>query len=182
MYIALEKKKTNIVEYVLYMWQVENIIRACKFDISKIEATVINHLGLNENEKGLAKNWYLQLIKEMKLQGIEQSGHRSEIMETVAELSLLHTTLLKTFEDQKYNILYNNSRGDISDLMMKQEGVKNEIEACFNGLYGMWMLKISKKEISSQTQQSIEKISKFMVQLAQNYHKMMNQIGSDLDV
>jgi|TARA_B110000261_G_C12962637_1_gene309213 hypothetical protein len=174
MYIALEKKKTNVVEYVLYMWQVENIIRACKFDIAKIEQTVLNHLGVNENEKALAKDWYLNLIQEMNLQGLEQSGHRSQIMETVAELSLLHTTLLKTFEDQKYSILYNNSRGDISDLMMKQKEVKNEIEACFNGLYGMWMLKISKKEISSQTQHSIDKIGKLMVQLAQNYHKKMN--------
>jgi len=156
------------------MWQVENIIRACKFDITKIEQTVINHLGLNENEKALAKDWYLDLIKEMNLQGLEQGGHRSDIMETVAELSLLHTTLLKTFEDQKYSILYNNSRGDISDLMMKQKEVKNEVEACFNGLYGMWMLKISKKEISAQTQQSIDKIGKFMVQLAQNYHTKMN--------
>ena len=147
MYIALEKKKTNVIEYVLYMWQVENIIRACKFDVNKIEQTVINHLGLNENEKALSKEWYSDLIKEMKLQGLEENGHRSDIMDTVAELALLHSTLLKTFEDQKYNILYNNSRGDISDLMMKQQGVKSEIEACFNGLYGMWMLKVSKKLI-----------------------------------
>ena len=176
MYIALEKKKTNVIEYVLYMWQVENIIRACKFDVNKIEQTVINHLGLNENEKALSKDWYSNLIKEMKLQGLEENGHRYEIMETVAELTLLHTTLLKTFEDQKYSILYNNSRSDISDLMMKQQGVKSEIEACFNGLYGMWMLKVAKKQISSQTEQSIDKISKFMVQLAQNYHKTMNQV------
>ena len=106
MYIALEKKKTNIIEYVLYMWQVENIIRACKFNVNKIEETVINHLGLNENEKALSKEWYSNLAKEMKLEGLEEKGHRSEIMETVAELTLLHTTLLKTFEDQKYNILY----------------------------------------------------------------------------
>lgn len=176
MYIALEKKKTNVIEYVLYMWQVENIIRACKFDVNKIEQTVINHLGLNENEKALSKDWYSNLIKEMKLQGLEENGHRYEIMETVAELTLLHTTLLKTFEDQKYSILYNNSRSDISDLMLKQQGVKSEIEACFNGLYGMWMLKVAKKQISSQTEQSIDKISKFMVQLAQNYHKTMNQV------
>ena len=176
MYIALEKKKTNVIEYVLYMWQVENIIRACKFDVNKIEQTVINHLGLNENEKALSKDWYSNLIKEMKLQGLEENGHRSDIMETVAELTLLHTTLLRTFEDQKYSILYNNSRSDISDLMMKQQGVKSEIEACFNGLYGMWMLKVAKKQISSQTEQSIDNISKFMVQLAQNYHKAMNQV------
>ena len=176
MYIALDKKKTNVIEYVLYMWQVENIIRACKFDVNKIEQTVINHLGLNENEKALSKEWYSNLIREMKLQGLEENGHRSEIMETVAELTLLHTTLLKTFEDKKYSVLYNNLRADISDLMMKQKGVKSEIEACFNGLYGMWMLKVARKQISSQTEQSIDKISKFMVQLAQNYHKAMNQV------
>ena len=36
-----EKKKSNIIEYVLYLWQVENIIRACQFDVNIIEKNVI---------------------------------------------------------------------------------------------------------------------------------------------
>lgn len=182
MYIAQETKKTNIVEHVLYMWQVENIIRTCQFDIEKIDQVVIAHMGLNENEKSLAKEWYLNLIQEMKNQGLTQSGHLSEVKDTLAELSLLHSTLLKTFQDQQYNILYNNARGDIFDLNKKQEGVTNEIEVCLNGMYGLWMLKLARKEVGAETQQSLGKITKLLAQLAKNYHEMMNQIGSDLGV
>ena len=62
MFIAQEKRKNNILEYILYMWQVENIIRACKFDIKLIKSTVIAQLGLTENDKELVVEWYLDLI------------------------------------------------------------------------------------------------------------------------
>lgn len=182
MYIALEKKKTNIIEYVLYMWQVENIVRATNFDIDKIEGTVINHMGLNENEKALAREWYENIIKEMKSQNLINKGSRIDIKDTVAELSMLHQTLLKTFQDQRYNMLYNDARGDIFDLMKKQDVEKTEVEACLNALFGVWMLKLSKKEIGAATQHSIGKITKLLSQLAINYHTMMNQIDTDLGV
>ena len=33
MIIARQKRKENIAEYLLYMWQVEDLIRANKFDM-----------------------------------------------------------------------------------------------------------------------------------------------------
>ena len=40
MIIAKEKRENNIAEYLLYMWQVEDIIRACKYDIALIKELV----------------------------------------------------------------------------------------------------------------------------------------------
>lgn len=37
MLTASRLKKTNICEYLLYMWQVEDMIRALKFDMDTIE-------------------------------------------------------------------------------------------------------------------------------------------------
>ena len=42
MIIAQKKRKENIVEYMLYMWQVEKIIRAKNLDMDKIEKTIIS--------------------------------------------------------------------------------------------------------------------------------------------
>ena len=42
MYIASQKHKENIAEYLLYMWQIEDIIRANGLDIEKIEKNVID--------------------------------------------------------------------------------------------------------------------------------------------
>ena len=36
MYISQQLKQQNIAEYLLYMWQVEDSIRANQFDMAKI--------------------------------------------------------------------------------------------------------------------------------------------------
>ncbi len=41
MLIAREKRKTNIAEYILYMWEIEDLIRANGFDIDKIDRNII---------------------------------------------------------------------------------------------------------------------------------------------
>lgn len=37
MYISQQLKQQNIAEYLLYMWQVEDLIRANGFDIERIK-------------------------------------------------------------------------------------------------------------------------------------------------
>ena len=39
MFIASQKRKENIAEYLLYMWQIEDMIRANNLDIDKIRKT-----------------------------------------------------------------------------------------------------------------------------------------------
>lgn len=173
MFIAQEKKKNNILEYILYMWQVENIIRACQFDIELIQSNVIAQLGLTDNDKDLVKEWYLDLIRQMKSQNLKQRGHLSFTRDIITELTLLHQTLLKTFKDKSYNPLYNNARADIYDLQKKQPNDPTEIEACINGMFGLWMLKLRQKEISAETQKSFDRITKLLARLGKNYHEMM---------
>ncbi len=173
MFIAQEKKKNNILEYILYMWQVENIIRACQFDIELIQSNVIAQLGLTDNDKDLVKEWYLDLIRQMKSQNLKQRGHLSSTRDIITELTLLHQTLLKTFKDKSYNPLYNNARADIYDLQKKQPNDPTEIEACINGMFGLWMLKLRQKEISAETQKSFDRITKLLARLGKNYHEMM---------
>lgn len=42
MIIARRKRKENIAEYLLYMWQVEDLIRANNFDMDSIRRTVVD--------------------------------------------------------------------------------------------------------------------------------------------
>ena len=175
MFIAQEKRKNNILEYILYMWQVENIIRACKFDIELIKSNVVAQLGLTDNDKELVVEWYLNLIRQMKSQNLQQTGHLSFTRDIITELTVLHQTLLKTFQDKSYNPLYNNAKADIYELQKKQLDDCTEIEACINGMFGLWILKLGKKEISSQTQQSFDRITKMLARLGKNYHEIMNK-------
>jgi hypothetical protein len=173
MFIAQEKKKKNIIEYILYMWQIENIIRACQFNRSLVKSNIVSQMGLTENEKEIVVEWYTDLINQMKSQNLQQTGHLAFTRDILTELSLLHQTLLKTQSDRSYGTIYSNARADIFDLQKKQPKELNEIEACINGMFGLWMLKLSKKEITAETQKSFDKISKMLARLGKNYHQMM---------
>ena len=51
MFIANKLRKENIAEYLLYMWQVEDIIRANQWDIEKIKTNVINQFEVSSEQK-----------------------------------------------------------------------------------------------------------------------------------
>ena len=42
MFIAKQKRKENIAEYLLYMWQVEDIIRSMNCDIRLIDSNIVS--------------------------------------------------------------------------------------------------------------------------------------------
>ena len=58
MYTASEKRKQNIAEHLLYMWQIEDIIRANDLDIDKIKANVIDrYTSLTDDQRKEMVNW-----------------------------------------------------------------------------------------------------------------------------
>ena len=41
MLIAQQKRHENIAEYLLYMWQVEDLLRACELDDERIDQLLV---------------------------------------------------------------------------------------------------------------------------------------------
>ena len=62
MIIAQQKRKENIAEYLLYLWQVEDLLRACKLDIETVEKTVISRYDVDETTRHEIKEWYESLM------------------------------------------------------------------------------------------------------------------------
>ena len=59
MFIASQKKKENIAEYVLYMWQIEDIIRANNLNIESITANIIDKFtSLTDKQRQDLIEWY----------------------------------------------------------------------------------------------------------------------------
>ena len=46
-----------------------------------------------------------------------------------------------------------------------------ELETCFDAMYGVWMLKLQKKEVSEDTQKAVKAISDLLAMLAGYYIK-----------
>ena len=51
MIIAQQKRRDNIAEYLLYLWQVEDLLRACQLDIDKVEKAVISRYDVDEKTR-----------------------------------------------------------------------------------------------------------------------------------
>lgn len=171
MIIASKKRKENIAEYLLYMWQVEDIIRANHLDIDSIERNVIDKFQLDEAQRREMREWYESLIDMMRREGVEKSGHLQMNRNTLGQLVSLHQALLKDPRFADYTALFYKTLPYIVELRSKSGDVKpGEIETCFNALYGMLMMRLQAKEITPQTRDAIAGISQFIATLARNFH------------
>lgn len=170
MKIASQKRKENIAEYLLYMWQIEDIIRANGLDIDKIRHNVIDRLGLDEAQRREVTEWYESLIDMMRREGVEKKGHLQLNKNVIIQLVDLHMALLKDPKFQDYTAEFYKTLPYIVELRAKSgEEKAGEIETCFNALYGMLMLRLQKKEVSPETQAAIKQISRFIALLAHNF-------------
>lgn len=172
MYIASAKRKENIAEYLLYMWQIEDIIRANGLDIDKIKSTVIDPQSqLDENQKRQLTEWYESLIDMMHREDVSQSGHLQLNKNVMIQLVELHSALLKDPRFPEYTKKFYEALPYIVELRGKAgEERKGEIETCFNALYGMLMLRLKKREVSAETMDAIGKISSFIAILSHYFH------------
>lgn len=169
MFIASQKRKENVAEYLLYMWQIEDIIRANDLDIDKIKANVIDHYDLDSERRKQLVEWYESLIDMMRREGVEHSGHLQINKNMIIQLVDLHNALLKDPRFGKYTQAFYASLPYIVELRSKSGGeAKGEVETCFNALYGMLMLRLSSKKVTPETQEAVSKISRFIATLS-NY-------------
>ncbi len=170
---ASKKKRENIAEYLLYMWQIEDLIRANKLDIEKIEENIINKYSeLNDRERKELREWYESLIDMMRREGVVESGHLQLNKNVILSLDELHKRLLSDSKFPKYAAEYYATLPIIVELRAKAGDKKvDEIETCFNALYLILMLKMQGKEISKETSEAAAQISTFLGTLA-HYYKL----------
>ena len=171
MFIASEKKRENISEYLLYMWQIEDLIRANSLDIEKIEQNIINqYTNLDESQKKELKEWYESLIDMMRREEVTDKGHIQLNKNTIIQLDDLHKRLLADNKFADYAAEFYNTLPYIVELRAKAGDNKaGEIETCFNLLYGLLMLRLAKKEISEETLLASKQVSKFLALLSKYY-------------
>lgn len=175
MLIAQEKRKTNIAEYILYMWQVEDLLRSCSFDAALIHQQLVGRYQADENTSREISAWYNNLATMMEKEQIRESGHLQVLKNLVNDLNEFHMKLLITQADQEYFRLYRLNQSAISEFMEKSGSDKwNEVESCLNALYGVVLLRLKNIEISSETQQTIAGFGRMIGHLSARYIQFEN--------
>ena len=172
MFIASQKRKENYAEYVLYMWHIENIIRACNLDIEKIKTVMIDKFDLDEEKKKQMIEWYESLIDMMKRENVVEKGHLQLVKNSITALADLHHKLLQDPHFAEYGAEFYKTLPFIVELRAKAgDKAVGEIERCFTALYGILVLKMQGKQITPQTSAAISHISEF-VALLSHYYKL----------
>jgi hypothetical protein len=173
MIIAQEKRKTNIAEFILYMWQVEDLIRASQFDLARVDQIVISKFDLPGEKLDEIRTWYSNLITLMAEEKIVEKGHMSFLNKLIRELNDLHLRLLQAPGEKKYQELYQVAHPNIKSFMEKSpDTFFSEIEACLTGLYGYLMLRLQKSEISSETREAMISFSNLLAALSTRFREI----------
>jgi hypothetical protein len=176
MLIAQEKKKTNIAEYILYMWQIEDLIRATGFDMEKIENDIISKYQINNNMRIEIREWYTGLVESMVREGISKAGHLMFVNRHLMELDTLHHNLLANTTENEYHTIFAEAKPNIEVLRAKGnlENI-SDIELCFNGLYGLLLLRLAKRSVTEETETAMKTISNLLAHLTTYYHKLKSK-------
>lgn len=177
MITASVKKKENIAEYLLYMWQIEDLIRANGLDIDKIQASIIDqYKDLPEEQRKEMRDWYESLVDMMRREGVMEKGHLQINKNVIIQLEDLHRQLLNDQKFASYSAQFYHTLPIIVELRAKAGDNKSgEIETCFNALYGILLLRLQGKEISEETKEATAQISKFLAVLSMYYKKDYNK-------
>ena len=191
MLITKELRKKSIAEYLLYMWQIEDIIRAYQCSLTKIRREYIDKFDYTDVQKDEEEDWFGDLIRMMNQEGCRESGHLQINKVVMQSLNELHAQLLASSKFPFYSAEYYRVLPFIVELRGKTKQVadrmarKNEpnlkeiaanlghseIETCFDLLYGVMMLRLQKKEISHETEVALKEITTLIGMLSDYYLK-----------
>jgi flagellin-specific chaperone FliS len=108
----------------------------------------------------------------MNQEGCREKGHLQINQVTLQMLVELHNQLLQSPKFPFYNTAYYKVLPYIVEL--RNHGAnkeENEIETCFNSLYGVMLLRLQKKDISPDTQHAVKEITTFIGMLSDYYKK-----------
>lgn len=172
MLIARQLKKENIVEYLLYMWQIEDLIRALNLDMDQINEKIIKPYDISAEDKKNMYEWYESLIDMMLTEGVKENGHLQINKNVIIQLNDFNTEMLHSGIDLDYNGKFYRLLPYLDQLWQKQNDPSiSDIELCFNFLYGIMTLHMKQAEISEETRKIQNQVSQFLSLMNHYYFK-----------
>lgn len=142
-------KKNNIAEYILYLWQIEDYLRAFP--------------------QQAESNQELQDLSQMMHQeNILESGHLQLAQNALNELEELHNDLLD--QEATYRAAIIQLTPSLTIFKAKTDRpTMSDIEACLIFLYQIMLLRLQKRPISSETEQVQHQVTKVLQYLSKTY-------------
>ena len=172
--IAQSKRKENIAEYILYLWQIEDLLRALQFSPEAIYSQLVAPRQIEEEQKHVYLLWYMDIVNLLKKEDKEESGHLEHTLHLIGDMHNLHLQLMQNPVGEHYRTTFARLAPQLPMLrtLVKKEDVC-DTEICFRALYAamLYRIKGDKKRAEAITD-TIELVSPVVAELAAMYGKV----------
>ena len=147
----MKSKKENIAEYILYLWQLEDYLRAFPEQA--------------ENNEELA-----DILRMMHADDVMDGGHIQLAQIALKELEMLSDDILT--QEATYRAAMIRITPALNLLKARPDRpTMSNIEACLVLLYQIMMLRLQKREISAETQEVQMQATSILQYLSKTYYK-----------
>ena len=172
MIIAKKLKKTNISEYLIYMFQIEDLIRSNSCDFDKLNQNLLTKYKQPENVLSEIKKWYKALCRMMNEEKLQNSGHLQFVVNQIKELTDFHFRLIELSEDENYIKLFKIAFPDIQQFRNKSQNKNlSDIEVCLHALYSLLLMRLKQITITVETLEAMTNFSNLLAYLSAKYKK-----------
>ena len=173
MIVALSKRKENIAEYILYIWQIEDLLRALQFSPEAIYTTLVANIAdADEQQRENIFNWYMQIVELLQKEGKGEKGHIDHTLHLIADMHNLHLQLMELPVGEHYRATCAPLRAALPHLRELFEGDDiSDTELCFRTLYAAMLYRI-KGERESVVEDTLAVVSPVIAELAAIYGKV----------
>lgn len=165
MIIANQKERENAIEYILYMWHIEDMLRANDFDMDRIHRHIISRFEQPSEVLNQMAAWYQRLVDQMRNEEVLTGGHLAFLVEKVHQLNDHHLTLINDLNEPQYRQAYFLAQPYIAELKKRSAPEATEIEVCLNALYMLMMMRIKGTAPSAETTAAIDTFSNMLALL-----------------
>lgn len=152
------KKKDNIAEYILYLWQMEDYLRAFPRAMDD-EQTMpelrneLQELSLMMHEENILAGGHLQLARNALLQ-------LEELSDSLYDEEATYRAALIRLQPQLNLFKAKTDRPTMSD-----------VEAGLTLLYQVMLLRVQHREISKSTQQTVDEVTAWFKYLSRTFRE-----------
>ena len=172
--IAQSKRKENIAEYILYLWQLEDLLRALQFSPEAIYSQLVAPREIDEEQKHIYLLWYMDIVNLLRKEGKEESGHLDHTLHLIADMHNLHLQLMHHPIGEHYRKTFAALMPQLPRLrQMVQKEEISDTEIAFRALYATMLYRIKGGDKGGEAiKDTIELISPVVGELAAMYGKV----------
>jgi len=146
----MKSKKENIAEYILYLWQLEDYLRAFP-DMASTNTEL------------------MEVYDMMMSEGVMAGGHVQLAQNALDELEDLHNELNDTEAPYRAVVMHLEPRLNLLKAKTNNP-LMSDVEACLTLLYQVMLLRLKKQEISAETDEVVQDATQLLRFLSKTYY------------